>query len=253
MPIIYALIFMFGASIFSFLNVVAYRLPKKMNYVSDHSICPSCGHRLGALDMFPVFGYIVLLGKCRYCKTKISPRYFLMEVAGGLLSLFCVLKYDFTLKAAAVFAFVCILTVVAFVDIEIMEIPNGFVLAMLIVGILSYFAFPEISILDRAIGFVSVSVPMFAIAMLTGGFGGGDIKLMAASGVFFGWQLNYVAVFFGIVFGGLYGIFLMLVKKKAGTHEFAFGPFLCLGMALTLIVGNWLVYEYLAPIAVIFE
>ena len=91
--IIAILIFLFGASLFSFLNVVIYRVPRKISFVGGHSFCPDCRHTLGAPDMFPVLSYLFLRGKCRYCKAHISLRYPLVEILGGLSSLLCMAVY----------------------------------------------------------------------------------------------------------------------------------------------------------------
>lgn len=243
---IYILVFLMGAAIFSFLNVVIYRVPKKMDFVRGRSACPDCGHQLGALDMIPVFGWIFLGGKCRYCKEKISPRYTLVELLGGILAVGSAAIYGWSLQAVVVFAFFAVLTVVTFVDIDTMEIPNGFVIAALLIGVVSIFAFSEISLLERAIGIISVSVPLLLITMaIPGAFGGGDIKLMAACGVFLGWKLSLIALFLAILTGGIYGMILLAGRKKGRKDHFAFGPFLCIGMTVSFLVGEQLLSWYL--------
>lgn len=119
------LVIIAGTCIFSFLNVIIYRVPRQMSFVKYFSICPSCGERLEPKDLVPVFSYLFLNGKCRYCKASIGIRDTLIEVLGGLLALLCVYKYENYGTALTVFAFFCILTVVAFLDIETMEIEDG--------------------------------------------------------------------------------------------------------------------------------
>lgn len=175
---------------------------------------------------------------CTLLRKKMPIRYILTVLVGGVLALLCAFAFEFTLGSLCYLTFLTILIAVALVDLYTMEIPNGFVLAALAVGILSIFAVPGLSLLARLIGVFVVSVPMLLIAILIpGGFGGGDIKLMAACGVFLGWQLTLLSAFIGILLGGLYAIFLLLTKQKKARDHFAFAPFLCAGMALCCFFG----------------
>lgn len=139
-----------------------------------------------------------------------------------------------------------LLIAISIVDIKTMEIPNGFVLSMLICGIISIGLFPQISILSRAIGLFSVSFPLAVITFIVpGAFGGGDIKLMAVVGVLLGWKMNLVSLLLGIFFGGIYGIYLLAGKKKDRKDHFAFGPFLCAGIVIAMFAGEQLVAWYM--------
>ena len=141
------LVFFTGTCIFSFLNVIIYRVPRQMSFVKGFSICPSCGKRLGPKDLVPVFSYLFLKGRCRYCKASIGIRDTLIEVLGGLLALLCVYKYENYGTALTVFAFFSILTVVAFLDIDTMEIEDGCQIAAVIVAAISIVTMPGISLL----------------------------------------------------------------------------------------------------------
>lgn len=232
-------VFLFGSCIFSFLNVVIYRLPAKMDFVTGRSICPACGHTLGAFDMIPVFGWMFLRGRCRYCGEKVSARYPFVEFLGGAFAVMCLYCYGVSARAVIAFLFLCILTVVAFIDMDTMEIPFPLVLAAGITGVASCFFFPEISLFERAVGMACVSVPLWLLTLLVeGAFGGGDIKFMAACGIFLGWKLNLLAFFLAVAGGGCYGIWLLAAKKKKKTDHFAFGPFLCTGAAAAMFAGE---------------
>lgn len=270
------LIFLIGACFFSFLNVVIYRVPRNISYVKGFSFCPTCGHRLYLWDMVPVFSYIFLRGKCRYCKTHIPVRDTLTELLGGTLAILTVLRFGaqgssfssgfgsthleellfsllsggagirILLQVFTVFAFLCVLDVVTFVDHDTMEIPNRFILAMAAVGAVSFFTMPETGIIDRLIGAVCTSVPLFIITLfIPGAFGGGDIKLLAVSGLFLGWKLSLLALFIGIITGGGYGIYLLATKKAGRKDHFAFGPFLCFGLAMAAFFGMPMIRWYL--------
>lgn len=244
--LIVTLLFFIGASIFSFLNVVIYRVPRKQNFVTGRSMCPVCGKTLLGLDMVPVLNWFFLKGKCRFCKGKISVRYPLVEAFGGFCMLLSVMVLGFNIKAVLVFAFLCMLVVVSLVDLDTMEIPNGFVIWAAILGVISIFVFPEIDFMSRIIGIFSVSVPLLVLSLLiSGAFGGGDIKLMAACGIFLGWKLNLLSLFFGILTGGIYGIYLLTTRKKGRKEHFAFGPFLCIGMMVSVFWGDNLLNWYL--------
>ena len=238
--------FLLGCCIFSFLNVVIYRLPKKMDFVTGRSACPFCGHALGAPDMVPVLGWVFLGGKCRYCKAGISVRYPLVELAGGIAAVLCSYHFGINPRAIIAFLFLCVLTVVSFVDMNTMEIPFSLVIAAALMGVLSVLFFPEISLVERVIGIFCVSVPLYLLTVaVPGAFGGGDIKLMAACGIFLGWKLNLLALFLGVMGGGIYGFWLLAAKRKKRTDHFAFGPFLCLGMAAALFWGEKILDWYL--------
>lgn len=241
------LVFVFGTCIFSFLNVVIYRVPRHQSFVKGFSVCPSCGHRLKAGDLIPVFSYLFLRGKCRYCKADIGARDTMVEMLGGVLALLCMFYYGEDCGSVlTVFAFFSVLTVVTFLDIDTMEIENGCCIAAAALAVISIFTMPGITIMQRLIGMICVSVPMLLLAILiSGAFGGGDIKLMAACGLFLGWKLTVVSAALAVLLGGIYGIYLLISKKKGRKDQFAFGPFLCAGMLLAQLYGNQLVHWYL--------
>lgn len=217
-----------------------------MSFIKGYSHCPDCNHRLSGLDMVPVFSWLFLRGRCRYCGGKVSSRYTWIELTGGCIALLCVFKIGYNLAAITSFAFLGMLTVVAFVDIDTMEIPNGFVLAILIIGMISIVTMPGISLVERLIGMVSVSLPLLLITLvIPGAFGGGDIKLMGVCGLLLGWKLSLVSLFLAVLTGGLYGMYLLGTRKKGRKEHFAFGPFLCVGMFAALFWGNQLTDWYL--------
>ena len=243
--IICFIIFFIGASIFSFLNVVIYRIPNHLSFITGRSRCPNCKKQLKAIDMFPVLNWIFLRGKCRFCKAPISLRYPAVELLGGAAAVITVLNYGWTLQSVLIFTFLCILTVTAFVDYDTMEIPNGFVIAALLSGVAAVFLFPETGLFSRLIGFFCVSLPLFLITLaIPGAFGGGDIKLMAVCGFFLGWKLTLFAFFFAVLGGGAYGAWLLITKKKGRKEHFAFGPFLCAGMAAAVFIGSPIIDWY---------
>ena len=222
--------FLLGAALFSFMNVVAWRLPRGMDPLKGRSVCPQCGHTLGAPDLVPVFSWLFLRGRCRHCGAHIPARYLLVELLGGVLALGCTWRYG------AAYA-----------------LPGGLfgmswaaLLALAVCGAVSVLLSPA-DWLPHVIGALCVSVPMFLLCLvIDGAFGGGDIKLMAAAGLFLGWQNTLLAMFFGIVFGGMYGIYLLAAKKAGKKDHFAFGPFLCAGIVIAMLFGGPVLEWYCA-------
>ena len=183
--------FLLGAALFSFMNVVAWRLPQGMDPLQGRSHCPQCGHTLGAPDLVPVFSWLLLRGRCRHCGARIPVRYFLVEVLGGVLALGCTRRFGTALSltqglfgmswAALTALAVCgILLSVALIDAETQLIPDRLNLALAVCGVLGTLLSPA-GWLSHLIGAVCVSVPMLLLCLaIDGAFGGGDIKLMAA-------------------------------------------------------------------------
>ena len=249
--------FLLGAALFSFMNVVAWRLPRGMDPLKGRSVCPQCGHTLGAPDLVPVFSWLFLRGRCRHCGAHIPARYLLVELLGGVLALGCTWRYGaayalpgglFGMSWAALLALaVCgILLSVSLIDAETQTIPDRLNLALAVFGAVSVLLSPA-DWLPHVIGALCVSVPMFLLCLvIDGAFGGGDIKLMAAAGLFLGWQNTLLAMFFGIVFGGMYGIYLLAAKKAGKKDHFAFGPFLCAGIVIAMLFGGPVLEWYCA-------
>ena len=139
-----------------------------------------------------------------------------------------------------------ILLSVSLIDAETQTIPDRLNLALAVCGVLSVLLSPA-DWLPHIIGALCVSVPMFLLCLvIDGAFGGGDIKLMAAAGLFLGWQNTLLAMFFGIVFGGIYGIYLLAAKKAGKKDHFAFGPFLCAGIVIAMLFGGPVLEWYCA-------
>ncbi len=262
----YIIIFMFGACIGSFYNVITMRVPIHETFVKGRSHCPKCQHELKAWDLVPFFSWIFLRGKCRYCHEKISFRYPLMELVGGLTALFSVWQLGYTVNALLLFYIISVLVTLSVIDQATMEIPNGFHIAILIAAIVSIWFDPtfgvnSVTLVSRAIGFFCISVPMYLLAVLTGGFGGGDVKLMAVAGLLLGWKGVICAFFVGIFSAAFYCIYILIyaiiviVKKEAPSFKegmnaamkmpFAFGPYLSVGIVVSYLWSDALISFYL--------
>lgn len=212
--LIYVYAFVIGICIASFMNVVVYRVPNNLNFVKGRSFCPKCEHTLHAKDLVPLFSWLLLKGKCRYCGAPISKRYPLVELCGGLIALFVFHHYGFSWETLLVFSLGMILMVISLVDNDTMEIPNGFIIVCLIIACLSLICGTQLPWSSRIIGFFVVSVPMCLLNLIIpDSFGGGDIKLMAVCGLMLGWVNILLAMFIGVILAGTYAIYLILSKK----------------------------------------
>ena len=134
-------------------------------------------------------------------------------------------------------AFFALLGVIAWTDWKTMRIPNRLNAAVFVTGLCAVFTVPGPGVPDRVLGMFVVSVPMLLAALLApGGFGGGDIKLMAAGGLFLGWEGNVLAAALGIFAGGIWGLYLLLFKRADRRDVFPFGPCLCGGMLAAFVI-----------------
>lgn len=243
---LYVYMFVVGACITSFINVVIYRLPLGISVAKGRSFCPACHHQLSAIDLIPILSWVTLGGKCRYCQAKIPVRDTFLEVIGGLLGVLCFHHYGMNWMTLISFVFSMILIAITMIDFDTMTIPNSLVIACVIIVIISY-PFIEISILERIIGFFIVSLPLYLLNyVIPDCFGGGDIKLLAVCGLLLGWQNLLVGMFIAILTGGSYAGYLLISRKvEKGTH-IAFGPYICFGMFLALLYGQSLLNWYLS-------
>lgn len=238
--------FVLGLVVGSFLNVCIYRLPTGESVAAGRSHCMSCGHTLAWYDLFPVASWLFLGGKCRYCKAPISPRYAAVEVGNALLWLMAYRHFGPTPMLAVALCAISCLLVAALIDWDTGLIYDRFCVIIAALGVLAAFFDPGVPIPDRLIGAVCVSLPMLALALLTGGFGGGDIKLVAACGLLLGWKNALVAAFIAVTAGGLYACLLLLLKKAGKRSEIPFGPFIAAGEAAALLWGGDIIGWYLA-------
>ncbi|MBT3318902.1 MAG: prepilin peptidase [Clostridia bacterium] len=252
--VIMVLIFLAGIVIGSFLNVCIYRIPKEESIAKNGSACMSCGAKLTLIDLIPVFSYLVLRGKCRHCKTRFSAQYPIIEAITGVLFLLLYLKFGLNYVIIIYAALIAILIVITLIDYRHMIIPNGLIIAGLVVGVAQLIAaIFTTGIFENwlvyVIGFFAGGLPLLLIALFTTfvlkkeAIGGGDIKLMAFAGLILGWKLLIPAFFIGIVVGAIVSVVLMATKKKKRGDEIPFGPFLCFGILVSIFFGqeifNW--------------
>lgn len=162
----------------------------------------------------------------------------MVSLAGGILALVITGYYGMSMAALTLFLVSAVLVMITVIDAYTQTIPPVLNIVLGALGLVSILTMPGISVAERVIGFFCISVPMFLIVLLVpGGFGGGDIKMMAASGILLGWKGNLAAFFIGLIIGGVYGAFLLISGKKGRKEHFAFGPCLSIGIFVSAYAG----------------
>ena len=241
----YIIIFIFGITIGSFLNVCIYRIPLGESIVTAPSHCMTCGWKLKWYDMVPVFSWLVLGGKCRNCKSKISVQYPIIEGVNGILYVMICAVNGLEWNSVIYCFMASALLVLSIIDWRTYEIPFGINVFLFVLGV-------AMTILDRGnlaehlIGMICVSGLLGILYLLTGGraIGGGDIKLMFACGLILGWKLILLAFFLGCIIGSVVHIIRMSVKKAG--RMLAMGPYLSAGILLAALWGNAWINWYLS-------
>ncbi len=244
------IIIVFGILIGSFLNVCIYRIPKHENITTTRSHCMACGNVIKWYDLIPVLSFILLKGKCRFCKAKLSVQYPIVELLNGLL--YCLIYYFMgsNIQSVLTAALTSALIVIAVIDWRTYEIPFGlnvFIAALGVAAVVVKLSNGDFTgTFDNIIGALSVSVFLLVIYLVTGGrgIGGGDIKLMAAAGLFLGWKRCILAFVIGCVLGSV--IHLIRMKVSDTDHVLAFGPYLASGIFIASIWGDMIISAYLA-------
>ena len=247
--LIYSIPFLFGIVIGSFLNVCIYRIPMKESIVLPRSHCMKCGYVLKWYDLIPIFSYIVRKGRCRNCKAKISIQYPIIEGLNGILYLSVFLANGWNYVSAIYCLMSSALIVITLIDWRTFEIPIQLNVFLFVLGILR-------AILDYKhlkfyiIGFFSVSLFLYLIFLATKGkgIGGGDIKLMAVSGLIIGWKNNILGFFLACIIGSIIHLIRMKISKE--DHVLAMGPYLSVGIFISALFGESMIGWYLHVIGV---
>ncbi|MGN0472390.1 MAG: prepilin peptidase [Lachnospiraceae bacterium] len=245
----YVTIFVFGIVIGSFLNVLIYRIPRHENIAVVRSHCMQCGYQLKWYDLFPIFSYLFLRGKCRKCKAKISVQYPLVEALNGILYVVVfAFMYQQTTDSLLCCVLYCMLgsalLALSVIDFRTYEIPVGFNLFIGLLGVARIVTDYE-NWLQYVIGGVSVSLFLLLLFVLSNGraIGGGDVKLMAACGLLLGWKSIILAFCIGCLLGGI--IHPIRMKIAGEGRVLAMGPYLSIGVMIAALFGTQLINQYL--------
>lgn len=249
-PLIASAIFFLGLAFGSFLNVCIYRLPRGLSVVKPRSACPSCKHPIAFYDNLPILSWVVLRGRCRHCKSKISPRYLLIELLTGCLWLACYCYFGSTFATLKYCTFSFLLVGLIFTDAESKLLPDRLTLPGLALGILFSLLVPVndvaaqflgprigltftsdvstrmISLLDSLLGAAAGSGFIYGAGAIyfrwrhAEGMGFGDVKLMAMAGAFLGVKLTVLTIFTASLAGSLFGLGTVVVVWVKRTQRF---------------------------------
>jgi leader peptidase (prepilin peptidase)/N-methyltransferase len=249
---------LFGTAIGSFLNVCIDRLPVGKSLLYPPSHCDTCQHRLSPQDLIPVFSYLWLRRRCRYCQATIPWRPFWVEVGSGCLFAFIYWHYGLSVEFAVTAFYGSLFLVIGVIDLEHQLILNKIVYPAVVVALIidvfspppgifgSSLSWPWLGIVNGviggAIGFVFLLIPALIYRQ---GMGWGDVKMAGLIGLVIGSRLVLVALLMAVIIGGLVGVTLLLFKIKKRKEAIPFGPFLSLATIATILWGGDILNWYL--------
>lgn len=242
-----------GLAVGSFLNVCIDRLPQNKSIAFPPSHCEACQHKLAAKDLIPVFSYLKLRGRCRYCQASVPRRLFWVELATGVV--FALLAWHYGLSPAlGIMAFyACLFIIIFVIDLEHGLILNKVVYPSLVVALLlALLPRPWLTqwivtgIANAAIGGAIGFALFLLIAIVSrGGMGWGDVKLAALIGLAAGFPLVFLAIIMAAILGGIVAVAMVIAKKKQRRQTIPFGPFLAVAAMITLLWGSNILTWYL--------
>lgn len=239
-----------GACLGSFLNCLAWRAVHGESALRGRSHCDSCGHVLGVRDLIPIVSFFLAKGRCRYCGARLSSRHVWAEAVMAAVFVSLLLRYDISLQTLEAWLAACVLAACAFADLEGYIIPDRFVA----VGIVLFIAGtpfandPGGRLFDGALGGFGVAGGLTLLVLFLEkrmgreAMGGGDLKLLFLTGLYFGWKENLLCLFLACVIGIVWG----LAGKKTGGKAIAWGPSIALAAWLTALAGESVIRWYLS-------
>lgn len=234
------IVFIIGLLLGSFLNSFIWRYRKNIleTIFNDRSMCPCCGHTLEVNDLIPVFSFVVLGGKCRYCGSKISWQYPFVEIFFATLTLLLYWQIGFGMELVFYTVIAFLLTALMVIDIYDGVLPNKLILTLIIIAFFGMIAGGNSQLIWRDMVLGGVAGLGFFMALwivtLGKGIGMGDIKLALALGMLIGYSSVWQWVVLSFVMGSVYVIPMLFSGRKKWKSEVAFGPF--------MILAFWLVY-----------
>lgn len=253
---VYILSLILGAMVGSFLNVCIYRIPENVSLWWPPSTCPKCKTRIKFYDNIPVLSYLILRGKCRSCKTKISIQYPIIEALTSLLTLLVVYNFGLTYWTAVALFVTYSLIVLSVIDFRLFIIPDRFSIGLTVLGLLVFFINPAFSgvlkakfiqcLAGGAIGFFGLwgMAIIGSVIFKKEAMGGGDIKLTAAVGTLTGIGGVISTLIISSFLGLVYYAALFILKKDPQNKTIPFGPFISIGLFINILIPNNLLLLY---------
>jgi len=244
--LLYLAFFIAGLIVGSFLNVVIYRVPRKISILKPSSFCPHCNEKISFYDNIPLLSYIILKGRCRQCKSKISPIYPLVEILTAFLFVVNFFLFGLSVETLNGIILCSLLTVVSFIDVYFRIIPNVIVLPFTVVGlIINIFSNLPRWWLPLAFSAGAFLFILIIHLIYPRGMGMGDVKFSLMIGAYLVKSVT-VALFLGFLVGSIYGLFLILIKRKKLKQTIPFGPFISIGSVIALFWGDYILKWYIS-------
>src|SRR5690554_5483599 len=238
--------FILGLIFGSFFNVVGLRVPKGESLIRPGSHCPQCNHPLAWYELIPFFSYLLLRGKCKVCKNRISPIYPLMEGLTGILFAFSFWRFGWSSELVASLLLISLFMIITVSDLKYMLIPNKVLLFFLPIFILYRVFNPLTPWWDSILGaFLGFGILYLLAVISRGGMGGGDIKLYFVLGLLLGTKLTMLSLFFSSLIGTMFGIGQIIGKSFKKRKPIPFGPFIAVGTILSFFYGEMILDWYL--------
>jgi leader peptidase (prepilin peptidase)/N-methyltransferase len=242
-----------GLIVGSFLNVCIDRLPRNESIVYPPSHCAVCQHKLAVKDLIPLFSYLRLHGRCRYCQAAIPRKLFWVELATGLIFALLHWHYGLSVELGVMAFYACLFIIIFVIDLEHGLILNKVVYPGIVVALLlALLPRPWLTqwlvtgVANAALGGAIGFAILFLIAIVSrGGMGWGDVKLAALIGLATGFPLVFFSLIMGAILGGTVAVALMIAKKKTRRETIPFGPFLAVAAMITLLWGSNILSWYL--------
>jgi leader peptidase (prepilin peptidase)/N-methyltransferase len=242
--------FIFGAIVGSFLNVCIFRIPEGESIVKPLSRCPQCKTPIRFYDNIPIISFLILRGKCRDCGERISWQYPAVELITAILCLMLFLEFGLSLMFLIFFFFTCVLIVIAFIDFNHQIIPDIITLPGIPIFFLLAVFVVQVPWLEALLGIVIGGGILFVIGFVyekinkREGMGGGDVKLLAMIGGFFGWKSLLFVLLAGSFAGAIVGVAAMIINKQNMKYAVPFGPFLA-AAAIAFIFWGYKFIDFL--------
>lgn len=241
------IIFLYGLVLGSFFNVVGIRVPKNMSIVTPRSACPNCGRALTPLELIPVLSYLIQFGKCKNCKTKISPIYPLMEFINACLFVLAFFRIGWEGELLIAWTLISLLVIIVVSDMYYMLIPDKILLFFFILFFIERTLFPLSPWWDSLLGAGFAFLLLLSIAIISkGGMGGGDIKLFALLGFVLGLKVVFLAFIFSCFIGAMIGGIGLAFGKIKRKRPIPFGPFIAIGTLFAYFYYESIVNWYLS-------
>lgn len=222
------------------------------NLAYPRSQCPQCGQQIAWFDNLPVLSFLLLRGRCRGCRQRISLRYPLIELICGVLGGFIASQFGVSLDTLALVSFTLVLVSLTFIDVDHYLLPDQLTLGLLWLGLayslISPFTSPQSAILGAIFGYASLFSIYYLFKLLTGkeGMGFGDFKLLAALGAWCGYQQLLIVILLSSAVGAVLGVLAIMLMKRDHNQPIPFGPYLAVAGWITLLYGDAITHWYLS-------